>query len=169
MFREYFNEPELTKASFDEDGFYKSGDTGELDLEGFLKVKGRVKDTFKTSNGEFIVPTRIEDQLASSTLIEQLCIVGLGMPQPMGLVRLSEICKRMTTDEIKSSLLNAIKKANNELQRHEMIHKLICISDSWSVENGMLTPTMKIKRNVIHEVYKHQYEEWFNQKGMVIV
>jgi long-chain acyl-CoA synthetase len=169
MFREYYNEPELTKESFDADGYYKTGDTGELDLEGFLKIKGRVKDTFKTSSGEFIIPTQIEDQLASSTLIEQLCIVGLGMPQPMGLIRLSEFCKGMTADEIKGSLLDTIKRANKRLQRHEMIHKLICITDSWSVENGMLTPTMKIKRNVIHEAYKHQYEEWFSQKEMVIV
>lgn len=169
LFNEYYNEPELTKKSFTKDGYYKTGDTGELDSDDFLKVNGRVKDTFKTSNGEFIVPTLIEDKLAINTMIEQLCIVGLGMPQPIGLVRLSEFCKDLTTEEIKSSLLDTIKTTNKELQRHEMIHKLICISESWTVENGMVTPTMKIKRNVIHDAYKHQYEEWYLLPEKVVV
>ncbi len=169
LFTEYYNEPELTKASFDEDGFYKTGDTGTLDGEGFLKVKGRVKDTFKTSSGEFIIPTLIEGQLATSTLIEQLCIVGLGMPKPIGLIQLSEFTKDMTAEEIKNDLLNTIKSANKKLQSHEMIHKLICISERWSVENGLMTPTMKIKRNAIHDAYKHLYEEWFHHEEKVII
>ena len=169
MFNEYYNEPELTKASFDADDFYKTGDTGELDADGFLKVKGRVKDTFKTDKGEFIVPSPIEDRFASNTLIEQLCIVGLGMPQPMGLIRLSEFCNDMPADEIKTSLLDSLERANEKLHRHEMIQKLICISEVWSVENGMLTPTMKIKRNVIHDAYAHQYDNWYRHKETVIL
>ncbi len=169
MFNEYYNEPELTKESFDADGFYKTGDTGDLDAEGYLKVKGRVKDTFKTDKGEFIVPVPIEDRFASNNLIEQLCLVGLSMPQPLGLIRLSEFCEDMDADEIKRSLEDTLKKVNAQLQRNELIQKLICVSDVWSVENGMLTPTMKIKRNVIHEAYKDQYKTWFDQDEIIIM
>ena len=91
------------------------------------------------------------------------------MPQPMGLIQLSEFCKDMPVDKIKNSLMDTLLKANDKLHRHELIHKLICISDVWSVENGMLTPTMKIKRNVIHEAYKHQDEVWYNHEEMVIL
>lgn len=169
MFNEYANEPELTKESFDGEGYYKTGDTGDLDSEGYLKVKGRVKDTFKTDKGEFIVPVPIEDRFASNNLIEQLCLVGLSMPQPMGLIRLSEFCEDMDVKDIQSSLSDTLEKVNAQLQKNELIQKLICISDVWSVENGMLTPTMKIKRNVIHEAYKDQYETWFNQDEIIIM
>ena len=168
-FREYYNDAELTKASFTEDGFYKTGDTGDMDEDGFVKVKGRVKDTFKTDKGEFIVPTPIEDKFASNTLIEQLCIVGLGMPQPMGLVRLSEHCDLLPENDIKRSLRESLEIANSELHRHEVIEKLICVKDDWTVENGMLTPTMKIKRNVIHEAYKDNYASWYSHEDRVIM
>ncbi len=169
MLTEYYNDPELTKASFDAEGYYKTGDTGELDSEGYLKIKGRVKDTFKTAKGEFIVPVPIEDRFAGNTLIEQLCIVGLGLTHPIGLIRLSAISKSVEADEIKERLLNTLNKVNDQLHRHERIHRLVCISDVWSVENGMVTPTMKIKRNVVHENYKHLYEDWYNHDETIIL
>lgn len=168
-FNGYYNEPELTKESFTYDGYYKTGDTGSLDAEGYLKVMGRVKDTFKTSKGEFIVPTPIEDKFVSNTLIEQLCIVGLGLPQPIGLIKLSEFCKEMDIEEIKNSLLSTLENVNTKLHRHEVIQKLICVADDWSVENEMLTPTQKIKRNVIHNRYNDQYERWYHHEDSVIV
>lgn len=168
-FQAYYNDPELTKASFTADGFYKTGDTGDMDQDGFVKVKGRVKDTFKTDKGEFIVPFPIEDKFASNTLIEQLCLVGLGMPQPMGLIRLSEHCDDLSEDEIKRSLRETLELANSQLHRHEVIEKLICVQDDWSVENGMLTPTMKIKRNVIHDAYKDKYKKWYDHEESIIL
>ncbi len=169
LFDGYYNEPELTKASFDEEGYYKTGDTGELDADDFLQVKGRVKDTFKTNKGEFIVPTPIEDRFATNSLIEQICLVGMGLPQPIGLVQLSEMCKNLSKEEIKTSLEKTLKTVNEKLHRHETIHQLVCMSGEWSVENGLLTPTMKIKRNAIHEAYKHLYQEWFHSEETVIM
>ena len=115
------------------------------------------------------MPAPIEDKIASNTLIEQLCLVGLGMPQPIGLVRLSEFCQELSAEEIKNSLMDTLKRVNSQLHRHEIIEKLVCVSDDWSVENGMLTPTMKIKRNVIHEAYKDRYESWFNIEEDIIM
>ena len=169
MFTEYYNEPKLTKASFDEDGFYKTGDTGDLDSDGFLKVNGRVNDTFKTAKGEFIIPAPIESHFSDNDLIEQVCVVGLELPQPIGLIQLSEKSKSISLEEVKESLLNTLNKVNNQLHLHERLNKLLIISEKWSLENGILTPTNKIKRNVIQETYKHLFEEWYNEKNRIII
>lgn len=168
-FNAYYNEPELTKAAFTEDGFYKTGDTGTMDEDGFVKVKGRVKDTFKTDKGEFIVPIPIEDKFATNNLIEMLCLVGLGLPQPIGLIKLSEFCADMDKEEIKQSLSDTLQQVNAKLMRNEVIHKLVCIDEEWSVENGLLTPTMKIKRNDIHKHYHEHYKSWYEMDDIVII
>ena len=169
MFKEYYNESKLTKSSFNEEGFYKTGDTGNLDSDGYLKVKGRVSDTFKTAKGEFIIPVPIENSFADNEFIEQICVVGLDLPQPIGLIQLSDKSKNFDLDEIKESLLNTLDKVNIQLHLHEKLNKLLIISEKWSLENGILTPTNKIKRNVIHETYKHLFEEWYNEKNRIII
>ena len=169
MFMEYYNEPELTSSSFNEDGFYKTGDTGDLDADDYLKVKGRVNDTFKTAKGEFIIPAPIESRFADNELIEQICIVGLDLPQPIGLIQLSDNSKNWSYEEIKENLLDTLKSVNIELLLHERLNKLLIISEKWSLENGILTPTNKIKRNVIHETYKHLFEDWYNDKNKIII
>ena len=168
-FEEYYNEPELTKASFDKDGFYKTGDTGDLDSDGFLKIKGRVNDTFKTAKGEFIIPVPIENRFAINDFIEQICVVGKDLPQPIGLIQLSDKCKNISFDEIKESLLSSLNKVNAQLHLHEKLNKLLVISEKWTLDNGILTPTNKIKRNTIHETYQHLYETWYNDKSRIII
>ena len=168
LFKEYYNEPELTKASFDSEGFYKTGDTGELDSDGFLKVKGRVNDTFKTAKGEFVIPVPIENSFADNEIIEQICVVGLDLPQPIGLIQLSDKYKNIDLNDIKASLLKTLNNVNSQLHLHEKLNKLIIISEKWTLDNGILTPTNKIKRNAIHETYKHLYEEWFKDRNRII-
>jgi len=169
MFKGYYKEPKLTKECFTTDGFYKTGDTGEIDKDDYLIVKGRVKDTFKTNKGKFIVPIPIEDLFASNSLIEMICLIGLGIPQPMALIKLSELSNNMKDEDIKSSLLKTLKHVNGQLQRYQMIHKLICIEEEWSLNNEKLTPTMKIKRNVIHESYKSNYQEWYDHEDKIMI
>ncbi len=169
LFDEYYNEPELTKASFDKDGFYKTGDTGDLDSDGFLKVKGRVNDTFKTAKGEFIVPVPIENRFVVNDIIEQICVVGIDLPQPIGLIQLSDKYKNINLEEIKESLLKILNKENSQLHLHERLNKLLIISEKWSLDNGILTPTNKIKRSAIHETYQHLYEMWYNDKNRIII
>ncbi len=169
MFTGYYKDPILTKECFTEDGFYKTGDTGELDKDDYLIVKGRVKDTFKTNKGKFIVPIPIEDLFASNSLIEMLCLVGLGLPQPMVLIKLSELSNNIKNEDIKSSLLQTLNHINERLQGYQVIHKIICIEEEWSLDNGILTPTMKIKRNVIHESYKSKYQEWYDHKDIILI
>ena len=169
MFKEYYKEPELTKECFTEDGFYRTGDTGELDKDDYIIVKGRVKDTFKTTKGKYIVPIPIEDLFAGNSLIEMLCLVGLGMPQPMALIQLSELSDNMNEEEIKNSLLKTLDEVNDQLHGYQKIQKLICMVEEWSLNNEKLTPTMKIKRNVIHESYKNKYREWYDHKDKIMM
>ncbi|MEN8188135.1 MAG: AMP-binding protein [Bacteroidota bacterium] len=169
MFSGYYNEPELTKSSFDEEGFYKTGDTGYLDSDGYLKVKGRVKDTFKTAKGEFINPASIENRFTLNNLIEQICIVGSELPQPIGLIKLSPMCKEINIDEIKQNLLNTLNKVNKQLHQYERLNKLVVISDNWSIETGFLTPTNKIKRTVIQDTYKDLFEKWYQHRSKFIL
>lgn len=169
MFAGYYKDKNLTKACFTEDGYYRTGDTGELDKDDFLIVKGRVKDSFKTTKGKFIVPIPIEDLFAGNSLIEMLCLVGLGMPQPMLLIKLSELSSNMNNDDIKNSLNKTLDTVNNKLHGYQRIEKIICIKEEWSLNNEKLTPTLKIKRNVIHESYKNKYKEWYDHKEKIIM
>ncbi len=169
MFTGYYKDPKLTKECFTEDGFYRTGDTGLLDKDDYLIVKGRVKDTFKTTKGKFIIPIPIEDLFATNSLIEMICLVGLGMPQPMALIKLSELSDNKEEDDIRSSLLETLDQVNSQLLGYQMIHKIICIEEEWSLNNEKLTPTMKIKRNVIHESYKSNYQEWYDHKDRIMI
>lgn len=168
LFKEYYQAEELNKEVFETDGFFHTGDTGELDSQGFLKVTGRVKDTFKTSKGKFIVPALIEDNFASNTLIEQICIVGLGLPQPIALLVLSENCESMAESDIHASLQQTLKEVNAKLASHEKVKKIICVKDPWSVENGLMTPTLKIKRNVIHKLNAEKYQDWYHCDEIIV-
>lgn len=169
MFSEYYNEPELTKQSFTSDGYYKTGDTGILDKDGYLTVKGRVKDTFKTDKGLYIVPVPIENRFMANDLISQICVVGLNLPQPIGLIQLSQLSLENSMDEIKQNLLETLNTINMKLHVHERLNKLIIIKDQWTLETGFLTPTNKLKRNVIQKTYNHLYENWYQQKNKLIV
>jgi long-subunit acyl-CoA synthetase (AMP-forming) len=167
LFKEYYKDPELTRSVFTDDGFYKTGDTGELDEDDYLRVKGRVKDTFKTAKGKFIVPVPIENFFADNEFIEQICVVGQDLPQPIALVQLSDKVKDLNFDEIKANLQKTLEKVNDKLQLHEKINKLLVMKEKWSLENGFMTPTNKLKRNVINETYKHLYEKWYNDKNRI--
>ena len=169
MFREYFNEPELTAESFTDDGFYRTGDTGDLDADGYLSIRGRVKDTFKTAKGLYIVPAPIENLFSSSELIEQICVVGLDLPQPIGLIKLTQISKGLNIEDIKQNLLDTLNKINNQLQVYERLNKLVVISDEWSIQTGFLTPTNKIKRNIIQETYKDFYKKWYQHSNKFVI
>ncbi|MCB0665346.1 MAG: AMP-binding protein [Saprospiraceae bacterium] len=168
IFKGYFKSPDLTTASFDEEGFLKSGDIGEYDQDGFLRITGRVKDQFKTDKGKYIAPAPIELKIQNDPLIEQACVVGTGIPQPISLVVLSENVNRENKSHIKEQLTSLVNKLNQDLESYERLEKIVIVQEGWTVENELLTPTLKIKRNRIEALYGSSFEAWFAGDGTVI-
>ncbi len=163
----YFKDEEKTNETV-KDGWLHTGDMGEIDSEGFLKITGRVKDQFKGAKGEFIVPAPIENGFAANNYVEQVCLVGRGLPQPVALVVLSEDGQKEDKKHISESLEETRKSINTRLVSHEKVQKIILVKEPWSIENSMLTPTLKIKRNVLEDVYGQRLEDWYETKENVI-
>jgi long-chain acyl-CoA synthetase len=166
----YYLEPEKTAEAI-RDGWFHTGDKGEIDSEGFLNITGRIKDAFKTSKGKFIQPNKIESLLQHSPLIEQACVLGSGAPQPIGLIELSEAGQalaREDRDAVEASLKETFKEVNETLEHHEVLDRLFIMADAWTPEDGSVTPTMKIKRNVIEKRYSALCEKHSNNKANVI-
>lgn len=163
----YYKSPSMT-AEVLKDGWLYTGDMGEIE-NGFLKITGRVKDMFKTAKGEYVIPVPMERMFASNTLIEQVCIVGYGLPQPFALVNLSEYSRHMEKAEVEESLTETLKAVNDNVADYEKVNRVVVTADTWTVENGLLTPTLKVRRNVMDARYKVRMEEWYNQGGEVVI
>jgi len=164
----YYKESELTAEVMDEEGYFKTGDKVAYDHDGFLFITGRVKDQFKTDKGKYISPGPIEMELLNHEIIEQVCVVGMGIPQPLVLITLNEIGTNKTKEEIDQMLTAALDQINRTLEHHEKLEKAVVMKESWTVENGLLTPTMKVKRNEIEKIHQGFYPDWFHQKERVV-
>ena len=164
----YFNAPEMTASVFDEEGYLKTGDIGEYDHDGFLTITGRVKDQFKTDKGKYISPGPLELEMEKNTDIEQICIVGTGIPQPLALVTLSELGKTKPKEELSTSLLKTLLDVNPLFEKHERVDKVVVMKEDWNVANGLTTPTMKVKRIQIEKIHQQYYKDWFKMNNKVI-
>lgn len=165
LMKGYYLEPEKT-AEVLRNGYYHTGDTGYLDDDGNLYLTGRLSETFKTSKGKFIRPAVLENQLGDIGELGQMCIMGHGMDQPVLLAGLSEAGQSMNTDAVRASVESAINAINQQLPAHEQIHQVLVVSDEWAPDNEMLTPTLKLKRNVIGNHYKLVVESLTDKKGV---
>ena len=164
----YFKEPQKTAETITEDGFLRTGDKGEQDSEGRLRLTGRLKEIFKTSKGKYVAPAPIENRLAVHSRIEQVCVVGDGLSAPLGLCVLSTVNQEEGRASLHSSLEKLLEEVNAALDKHERLRRLVVVKDSWAVENGFLTPTLKIKRNVIEDTYGSRFEEWSERNEAVL-
>ncbi len=163
----YYREPEITADTI-RNGYLHTGDKGEIDKDGFLFITGRVKDLFKTEKGKYVAPAPIELTMSRNSMIEQVCIVGTTIPQPIALVVLSEEGKRHEHDAQETSLEETMNLINPDLDHHEQMAKVVIVKDEWTIENELLTPTMKIKRNKIEEKYGKRFVEWYESKTKVV-
>jgi len=168
MFKGYYKAPDITAEVFDEEGYFKTGDIGEYDHDGFMTITGRVKDQFKTDKGKYISPSPIELELSKNTEIEQICIVGTGIPQPIALITLSELGRAKSKDNLSKGLITTVNQLNPSLQKHEKISKVVIMKEDWTVDNGLTTPTMKVKRNSIEKIHQQFYKNWFEMNEIVI-
>ena len=168
LMKGYYKAPELTAEVFDDEGYLKTGDMGEFDHDGFLSIVGRVKDQFKTDKGKYISPSHIELLMCSNTDIEQICIVGTGIPQPIALITLSELGKAKSKQDLSDSLLASVKDLNPTLEKHERLEKIVIMREDWNVANGLATPSLKVKRNSIEKIHQEFYPSWFKTTEKVI-
>ena len=168
VFKGYYKDPEITKESFDEEGFLRTGDIGEYDKDGFLIITGRVKDQFKTDKGKYVAPAPIELRFQNDPLIEQACIVGAGIPQPICLVVLGENVERKNKAVIDNQLLSIRDQINQDLEKHECVEKIVVMQEGWTVENEMLTPTLKLRRNIIERLYGSKFAQWYEAREKVV-
>jgi long-chain acyl-CoA synthetase len=164
----YFKEPQMTVEAFDEENYLKTGDMGEYDGDGFLKITGRVKDQFKTDKGKYISPAPIEVKLLSNTDIEHTCIVGTGVPQPMALICLSDSGKKKAKDELIKDLTESLSLVNPSLEKFEKIEKMVIMKENWTIANNMITPSLKVKRNEIEKIHLPKYPTWYDKPGTVV-
>jgi long-chain acyl-CoA synthetase len=168
----YYKAPELTAQAFTADGFLKTGDRGEIDELGRLKITGRVKELFKTSKGKYVAPAPIENKLVCHPGVEAACVGGLGRPQPYGLVMLdAETLRRAGNGgraQLEAALAQHVKALNAGLEPHEELAFVAVVRDQWQVSNGFLTPTLKIKRAVIEKAYEGELDRWYAAKRSVL-
>jgi long-subunit acyl-CoA synthetase (AMP-forming) len=163
----YYKEPELTKELF-EDGWLKTGDMGKVDAEGYLSIIGRVKDNFKTAKGQYVSPAPIENILLVDPLIEQSCVVGVNLPQPIALVVLSQEGKNIEKSVLIDELNNLRLSTHPHFKNYEHVHKMVVLRDEWTVENNRLTPTLKIKRPQIENTFEQWFESWYEHPDTII-
>lgn len=168
LMKGYYKNPDLTMKTFDQEGYLKTGDKGKYDEEGNLIITGRIKDQFKTDKGKYISPNGIELELIKNTKVEQACVVGSGLPNPIALVTLSELGNSSSFSVLSNSLINSVSDLNNRLEKHEKIKKVVVFKDQWTIENNFLTPTLKLKRNLIELDNEHNYLTWYHDEKIVI-
>ena len=168
LMKGYYKAPELTAEMFTEDGFLRTGDIGKFDHDGYLSITGRLKDQFKTDKGKYIDPAPIELELLKNTAIEQVCVVGTGIPQPVALIIPSEQGKSKNKTEFDQSLITTIAAVNTQLEPFEKIAKAVIMKKDWSIENGLLTPTLKVKRNRVEAIHLPMYPKWFEAEEDVV-
>jgi long-chain acyl-CoA synthetase len=169
----YYKEPELTRDAFTADGWLHTGDKGHIDAQGNLHITGRVKDMFKTSKGKYVAPAPIEDKLVMHELVEACVVTGANLGQPLGIVMLNAEGVARAADPAKRVLVEAalgqhLKTLNASLDPHEQLKCLVVATTAWTIENDIVTPTFKVKRNRIEDTYSANYERW-EDSGQVVI
>ena len=169
----YYKEPELTREAFTEDGWLHTGDKGQLEPDGYLKITGRVKDLFKTGKGKYVAPAPIEDRLVMHPVIEACVVTGANLGQPLGIVMLTPEAAARAQEaagraEIETALVAHLQAVNAALDPHEQLDCVVAVTTAWTVDNDIVTPTLKVKRNRVEEVYGPMYEDWVKQRRVVL-
>ena len=175
----YYNDPEATKKAIDEEGWFHTGDIGEIREGYYLTITGRLKEIFKTSGGKFIVPQPIENKMKESFFIEHIMIIGENQKFAAAIIQPSFDFLRkwakeknidlQTNEEIASSSIvkeriwKEVQRCNRRFGRIQQVKKIALVPDVWSIEDGELTPTLKVKRDVVSNKYKDIIEEIYNQ------
>ncbi|MED5387217.1 MAG: AMP-binding protein [Pseudomonadota bacterium] len=168
----YYKQPDKTAEDLTEDGWLHTGDVGEIDEKGRLRITGRVKEIFKTEKGKYVAPAPIEGRLSTQPGLELACVIGQGMGQPIALLNITpeeqeKLSKGSEKEHFTKELEKLLARVNEELDPHERMTTLVVCKDAWTVENNLITPTLKLKRNEIEKRYAADIPNWSKTKGVV--
>ncbi|RUR17214.1 AMP-binding protein [Legionella sp. km535] len=165
----YYKDKQATKNAFTSDGWLRTGDVVEIDSAERVKILGRLSENFKNQTGEFVAPSPIEKRFAANNKIEQLCLIGRGLPTNVLLVTLSEGARlSKNKEEISLSLQESLHKVNAKLMKYEKISHIIVVKDAWTTNNDMLTPTLKVKRKVVEQNYESLIQDVISKHQAVV-
>jgi long-chain acyl-CoA synthetase len=169
----YYKRPDLDAESFTADGFFRTGDQGERREDGLLKLTGRLKEVFKTAKGKYVAPAPIENLINAHPMVEQSMVTGVGQPAAYALVVLAEHLRGQLGDpaermRVERELLLMLKDVNAQLPSYERLQMLVVAHDPWSIENGCLTPTMKIKRRQIEAQASERMADWYGEQRAIV-
>ncbi|MGH8444802.1 MAG: AMP-binding protein [Solimonas sp.] len=170
----YFRDAERTAEAIDAEGWLHTGDVGETDERGRLKITGRAKEQFKTSKGKYVAPAPIENRLGAHPRIEAVCVAGADLAQPFALVMLpAELSAAANADAaLRSELVDELRSlrdaVNARLDPHERLDFLAVVREQWTIDNGFLTPTLKIKRAQIENRYGPEVAQWQARREPVV-
>ncbi|MGH6638706.1 MAG: AMP-binding protein, partial [Polaromonas sp.] len=172
QFSGYYKQPELTATAFTEDGFFRTGDLGERRPDGLLKITGRAKELFKTAKGKYVAPAPIENRLNAHPMVELSLVSGVGQPSAYAMVVLAENLRPQVDDaatraQVQAELAQLLQNVNQKLPDDEHLRMIVVAREPWSIENGCLTPTMKIKRSRIEAAVAAHVEVWYASHGTV--
>ncbi len=169
----YYKRPDLDAEVFTPDGFFRTGDKGERLPNGLLKLTGRVKELFKTSKGKYVAPAPIENRLNEHPMVELSMVSGSGQAAAFAMVILAEDLRGNMDDNalrsrVEKEMAQLLDKLNAALVSHERLQMIVVSREAWSIENGFLTPTMKIKRSRIEEAVSDKIGDWY-QSGKAVI
>ncbi len=169
----YYKQPELDAEVFTADGFFRTGDLGEALPDGQLKLTGRKKELFKTAKGKYVAPAPIENMINESAMVELSMVSGVGQPSAYAIVVPAEALRPNLGDasvrvEFEAEMASILKRVNDKVADYEQLRMIVVAREPWSIENGQLTPTLKIKRNKIESALETSVEGWYGKKGPVV-
>lgn len=169
----YYKAPDMTAECYTEDGFFKTGDRGTYSAEGLLTITGRVKEIFKTSKGKYVAPAPIENLLNVDNHIELCCVSGSGRPAAHAVVQLAEEVRPRMNDaafraELTPKFEQLLAQVNAEIEEYEALQFIAVVNDVWDTSNNFLTPTLKIKRDIVEAAYTDELDAWYNSGSRVI-
>ncbi len=168
----YYKDPAATREVLAEDGAIRTGDLGEVD-DGWLRLKGRIKDDFKTSKGKYVSPSAIETMLNGHRAVESSLVMGSGWPAPFAIAVLTAETRELAMQaekrhEQERSFEELIDATNSRLAPHEQLKFLVLVDSKWTIERGFVTPTLKLRRTVLENHYTPFVAEWMARGGKVI-
>ena len=177
VFREYWNNPDATSEAKDDGEWFHTGDLGEVDDEGFVRITGRKKEILVTAGGKNVAPAVLEDRLRAHPLVDQCMVVGDGEPFIAALVTLDaeylptwaeqhgkvlDLATLVEDPDLVAEVQGAVDEANKAVSKAESIRKFVILPDAWTEEGGQLTPSLKLKRNVVMKEFRDQVEALFH-------